>query len=89
MLDRTLLYGYIEELHEISATVVENVATELSEEMARPDEVDIADRTADAVLDEERGELSARVRRLERAIGAAREVFGRQAKLLDRVWDYK
>lgn len=89
LLDRTLLYGYLEELHEISATVVENVATELSEEMARPDEVEIADRTADAVLDEERGELSARVRRLERAIGAAREVFGRQAKLLDRVWDYK
>lgn len=89
LLDRTLLYGYLEELHELSADVVRSVATELSEEMARPDDADMAERTADAVRDEERGELDARVQRLERAIGAAREVFGRQAKLLDRVWDYK
>ncbi len=88
LLDRTLLFGYLEELHAISADVVRDVAAELEAEMAEPDEITATARQTEAVQQQEQGELGARVHRLERAIGAARDVFDRQAKMLDRVWDY-
>lgn len=90
LFDRTLLFGFLEELHEITEAVVAEVASELSAEMARPDVADGSSHRATATVQgQANDEASARVERLERAFAAGRAVFSRQAKLLDRVWDYE
>lgn len=86
--DRTLLYGFLEEVHRIDAEIVDNVAQELNEEMAAPEESVAIQATEAAVQGEQRGEITSRVERLEQSIAGARTVFARQSKLLERIWDY-
>lgn len=87
--DRALLYGYLEELHRIDVEVVENVAQELAEEMASPDTAQAMASAQQAADAEQAEDINTRVARLERAIGAARNVFSKQTRLLERIWDYE
>lgn len=87
--DRVLLYGFLEELHEINGDQVEEVAKELHEELRSfsvEEGVAYAGVNTQEIIDSD-SNLTRRVTRLEQAMVAIRRSLAEQVAQLDRLLD--